>query len=234
MIFPPRTLIFLNRGRIDLSALQKIDGPTFRWGGYYEYDMNQAHTLETKLNVLSQFNPQVPLALRSAPYVFLANIDPDLQLKVIAQLERPKLLIADTMNFWIESKRDALHEVIKKVDYMVMNDGEIRQFMETPNIPLAARRLIELGCKGVIVKKGEHGALLFTKSSPFFRAVVPAGAAARPDRGGRQLWRRVYRLSGPHRRHQRGERPQSGDHRLGDGIVQYRGFQPRTAETAEA
>jgi sugar/nucleoside kinase (ribokinase family) len=171
--FPAAHLEFLRSRQIDLSALQQIDGPTFRWGGYYEYDMNQAHTLETKLNVLSRFDPQVPAALRSTPYVFLANVDPELQLKVIAQLERPKLLIADTMNFWIESKRDALHEVIKKVDYMVMNDGEIRQFMETPNIPLAARRLLELGCQGVIVKKGEHGALLFTQTTHFSAPSYP-------------------------------------------------------------
>jgi ribokinase len=171
--FPAQHVEFLRSRMIDLSALQKLDGPTFRWGGYYEYDMNQAHTLETKLNVLSQFDPKIPAALRSAPYVFLANVDPELQLKVIGQIDRPKLLVADTMNFWIESKREVLHEVIKKVDFMVMNDGEIRQFMETPNIPLAARRLIKLGCKGVIVKKGEHGALLFTDSAHFSAPSYP-------------------------------------------------------------
>jgi sugar/nucleoside kinase (ribokinase family) len=171
--FPPAHVDFLRSRGIDLSALQRLDGPTFRWGGYYEYDMNQAHTVETKLNVLSSFDPQVPDALRSTPYVFLANVDPDLQLKVIAQLKGTKLLVADTMNFWIESKRAALHEVIKKVDIMVMNDGEIRQFMETPNIPLAARRLLELGCKGVIVKKGEHGALMFTRQGSFSAPSYP-------------------------------------------------------------
>lgn len=171
--FPQEHLDFLKSRHIGTAALQKIDGPTFRWGGFYEYDMNQAHTLETKLNVLTKFDPVVPPALKDSQYVFLANIDPELQLKVIGQLKKPKLLVADTMNFWIDSKRAVLHEVIKKVDYMIMNDAELRQFMETPNIPLAARRLIELGCKGVIVKKGEHGALLFTDSVHFSAPSYP-------------------------------------------------------------
>lgn len=171
--FPSEHFEFLKSRKIDLSALHRIDGPTFRWGGYYEYDMNQAHTLETKLNILTQFDPVIPESMRDTPYVFLANVDPELQLKVITQIKRPKLLVADTMNFWIESKREVVHELIKKVDFMVMNDGEIRQFMETPNIPLAARRLIKLGCRGVIVKKGEHGALLFTDSSHFSAPSYP-------------------------------------------------------------
>ncbi|OGB90179.1 sugar kinase [candidate division WOR-1 bacterium RIFCSPHIGHO2_01_FULL_53_15] len=182
--FPPEHLKFLASRKIGTAALQKIDGPTFRWGGYYEYDMNQAHTLETKLNVLTQFDPQIPDSLKASPYVFLANIDPELQLKVIGQLKKPKLLVADTMNFWIESKRDVLHKLIKQVDYMVMNDGEIRQFMETPNIPLAARRLIELGCKGVIVKKGEHGALLFTGSTHFAAPSYPQELLCDPTGAG--------------------------------------------------
>jgi len=172
--FPQDHLDFLHSRKIGTAALQKINGPTFRWGGFYEYDMNQAHTLETKLNVLTRFDPEVPQDLRDTPYVFLANIDPALQLKVIGQLKKPKLLIADTMNFWIESKRAVLHEVIKQVDFMIMNDAEIRQFMETPNIPVAARRLLELGCRrGVIVKKGEHGALVFTRESHFSAPSFP-------------------------------------------------------------
>lgn len=171
--FPQTHLDFLRLRNIDLSALQKIDGPTFRWGGYYEYDMNQAHTLKTELNVLAQFDPVIPKSLQETPFVFLANLDPEIQLRVIEQLRSPKLLAADTMNFWIESKRSALHEVVKRVDFMLMNDSEIRQFMETPNIPLAAQRLIKLGCKAVIVKKGEHGALLFTSASHFSAPSYP-------------------------------------------------------------
>ncbi|MBI5078814.1 sugar kinase [Candidatus Saganbacteria bacterium] len=182
--FPPENLEFLKSRDIDLSALHRISGPTFRWSGYYEYDMNQAHTLETKLNILAKFDPEIPEALRDTPYVFLANLDPDLQLKVIGQMKKPKLLAADTMNFWIENKRAALHEVIKKVDFMLMNDAEIRQFMETPNLPLAARRLIKLGCRGVIVKKGEHGALLFTGDSHFSAPSYPQDMLRDPTGAG--------------------------------------------------
>jgi len=171
--FPEKHLEFLKSCKIDLSGLQRIEGLTFRWGGYYEYDMNQAHTLETRLNVLARFEPKIPENFKDASFVFLANLDPELQLKVIEQMKKPELLVADTMNYWIEGKRGALHEVVKKVDFMLMNDAEIRQFMETPNIPLAARRLIELGCKGVIIKKGEHGALLFTDNHHFSAPSYP-------------------------------------------------------------
>jgi len=182
--FPSEHLEFLKSRNINLSALQKLDGPTFRWSGYYEYDMNQAHTLDTKLNVLAQFDPKIPEAFRESPFVFLANLDPELQLKVISQLKKPKILAADTMNFWIESKREALHEVIKKVDFMLMNDSEIRQFMETPNLPLAAQRLLKLGCKGVIIKKGEHGALLFTDSTHFSAPSYPQAMLRDPTGAG--------------------------------------------------
>jgi len=182
--FPPEHLDFLKARGIDLSALHRMEGPTFRWGGYYEYDMNQAHTLETKLNVLAQFDPKIPEALTASPYVFLANLDPELQLKIISQIKRPKMLAADTMNFWIESKRDVLHEVIKKVDFILMNDAEIRQFMETPNLPLAASRLLKLGCRGVIVKKGEHGALLFTQEEHFSAPSYPQEMLCDPTGAG--------------------------------------------------
>jgi len=182
--FPPEHIEFLRSRAIDISALHKIDAPTFRWGGYYEYDMNQAHTLDTQLNALAKFDPKIPDSLKETPYLFLANLDPELQLKVISQMKRPRFLAADTMNFWIESKRDALHEVIKKVDFMLMNDSEIRQFMETPNIPLAAQRLIKLGCKGVIVKKGEHGALLFTKEEHFSAPSYPQDVLKDPTGAG--------------------------------------------------
>ncbi|MFA5034895.1 MAG: PfkB family carbohydrate kinase [Candidatus Margulisiibacteriota bacterium] len=171
--FPKEHLTFLQSRDINCNALHKIDGPTFRWHGYYEYDMNQAHTVDTQLNILTKFDPVIPAGLRDTPYVFLANLDPELQLKVIAQLKKPKMIVADTMNFWIDSKREVLHKLIKQVDLMVMNDGEIRQFMETPNIPLAARRLLDLGCKGVIVKKGEHGALYFSKEGHFAAPSYP-------------------------------------------------------------
>jgi len=165
--FPKTHEDFLKSRKIDLKGLQRTKGKTFRWSGYYEYDMNQAHTRDTKLNVLSGFDPKLDNTLKDMPYVFLANLDPEIQLKVISQLKSPKLIAADTMDFWIKSKREVLHEVIRKVDFILMNEGEAREFMETPNIPLAAERLLELGAKAVIIKQGEHGALYFTKEAHF-------------------------------------------------------------------
>ena len=171
--FPKEHRDFLLSRNLDLSGLKVETGETFRWSGYYEYDMNQAHTRDTKLNVYNHFQPQLPDNLKKAEYVFLANLDPELQLKVLDQLEKPKLVAMDTMDFWIKSKRAALHEVIKRVDIVLMNDGEVRQFMETPNIPTAAARLLKLGAKAVIIKKGEHGALLFSDGEHFSAPSYP-------------------------------------------------------------
>ena len=182
--FPAEHLEFLKSRDIDQSALHRMDGLTFRWGGYYEYDMNQAHTTETSLNILASFDPVVPAGLKNCPYVFLANLDPELQLKVISQLKGTRLLAADTMNFWIENKREALHEVIKKIDLLFINDAEIRQFMETPNLPLAAERLLKLGCGCVIIKKGEHGALLFTNRDHFSAPSYPQQVLRDPTGAG--------------------------------------------------
>ncbi|MDO8526340.1 MAG: PfkB family carbohydrate kinase, partial [Deltaproteobacteria bacterium] len=134
---------FLKDRGVDLSGLQvDTDGKTFHWKGRYGFDLNEAETLETHLNVFAQFKPILPQNFRNAPYVFLANIDPELQFNVLEQVQNPKLVAMDTMNYWIESKREVLHEVIKKVDIVLMNDGEARQFMETPNLPIAAARLL--------------------------------------------------------------------------------------------
>ena len=165
--FPKEHEEFLESRKINLAGLEKTKGETFKWSGYYEYDMNQAHTRDTKLNVLSDFDPKIDSNFKDIPFVFLANLDPEIQLKVISQLNSPKFIAADTMDFWIKSKREALHEVIKKVDFILMNEGEVREFMETPNIPLAARRLLKLGAKAVVIKQGEHGALYFTQETHF-------------------------------------------------------------------
>ncbi len=171
--FPNEHLDFLRSKGIDVSGIQILPGETFRWSGYYEYDMNQAHTRDTRLNVYTLFDPVVPEKLKGAEYVFLANLDPELQLKVLDQLEKPKLVAMDTMDYWIKNKREALHAVIKRVDVVLMNDGEVRQFMETPNIPIAASRLLKLGARSVIVKKGEHGALFFSDGNHFSAPSYP-------------------------------------------------------------
>lgn len=182
--FPKEYLEFLKSRKIDTSGIQILPGETFRWSGYYEYDMNQAHTRDTKLNVYTLFDPKIPEHLKKTEFVFLANLDPDLQLKVLDQLEKPKLVAMDTMDFWINNKREALHEVIKRVDLVLMNDGEARQFTETPNIPIAAKRLLKLGAKTVIIKKGEHGALLFSKDEHFSAPSYPQDMLRDPTGAG--------------------------------------------------
>jgi sugar/nucleoside kinase (ribokinase family) len=182
--FPTSHLDLLKRRGIDISGIKVLPGETFRWSGYYEYDMNQAHTRDTKLNVYSTFKPEIPEQLRNAEFVFLANLDPELQLKVLDQLTGPKVVAMDTMDFWIQSKRPALHEVIKRVNFVLMNDGEARQLMETPNIPMAASRLLKLGAKAVIIKKGEHGALLFTANSHFAAPSYPQDLLRDPTGAG--------------------------------------------------
>lgn len=182
--FPQEHIDFLAEKNIDTAGLQRTKGETFRWQGYYEYDMNQAHTLATHLNVLADFKPYLPADYRESPYVFLANMSPRLQLEVINKLVRPKLVVADTMNFWIQNEREALHEVVRKVDCMLMNEGEARMFMETPSLPVAAKRLLEHGAKSVIIKKGEHGALLFSQNNFFAAPSYPQEQLTDPTGAG--------------------------------------------------
>lgn len=160
----PRKYIDILRGRnIETQGLQIKKGKTFRWEGYYDDGLNQAHTLSTQLNVFSEFQPELPPSYKNSSFVFLANIDPELQLHVLSQIRRPKFVLADTMNYWIEKKKEALLEVVKKVDVFLVNDAEACQLMEEKNLTKAARKILELGARYVLVKKGEHGALLFWK-----------------------------------------------------------------------
>lgn len=165
--FPQEHLAFFRDRAIDTTGLQCCPGETFRWSGYYEYDMNQAHTLATHLNVFESFQPTIPDEYRKTPYVFLANIDPELQLSVLDQVESPKFVMADTMNFWINGKRDAVLDVFSRVDAITINDAEARQLCDTTSLVLAGRKLLSMGPRMVIIKKGEHGALLFTNSDYF-------------------------------------------------------------------
>ena len=126
--FPRAHLDLLRRKKIDLTGLQTVDGDTFRWSGYYENDLNEAKTLDTRLNVFERFSPDLPESHRAADAVFLANIDPDLQLRVLRQVRRPKIVAADTMNLWIATKPDRLKALCKEIDILILNDGEARQF----------------------------------------------------------------------------------------------------------
>ncbi|MBI3036173.1 sugar kinase [Candidatus Woesearchaeota archaeon] len=172
--FPKQHLQLLQQRGIDTGGV-KVDknGRTFRWEGYYEYDMNEAKTVKTELGVFANFKPQLPPSYKDAEYAFLANIDPVLQLEVLQQVRKPKLVLLDTMNYWINNRKRQLLEVVKKVDVLLLNDSEARQLFETPNLVKAAGAALKLGPRFVIIKKGEHGALLFSDGNHFSAPSYP-------------------------------------------------------------
>ena len=182
--FPKKYLDFLRTMGIGTEGIEVQKGDTFRWSGFYEYDMNQAHTLDTKLNVLATFDPKLPDAYRQSKYLFLANTDPEVQMKVYKQMKKPRFVMMDTMNFWIDNKKDALTKMIKKVDALVLNDAEARQYWDTPNLVHAAHSFLELGPTAVIVKKGEHGALMFTDGACFSAPAFPLEKLVDPTGAG--------------------------------------------------
>lgn len=169
--FPADTLDLLGTRGIDLSGLQRIPGQTFRWVGEYDYDMNIARTLDTRLNVFETFRPTIPDHYRDARFVFLGNIDPVLQLDVLEQVRDPEFTAVDTMNFWIERKKDELTAVLRRVDAVLINEGEIREYTGRRNVLEAAREVQALGPRYVAVKRGEYGAVLFIDDDIF---LVPA------------------------------------------------------------
>lgn len=169
--FPKQYLkMFRSRG-IGTEGLVAADGKTFRWKGRYDYDLNTAHTIYTRLNVFQNFKPEVPPDLRNSPFIFLANIDPDLQYNVLRQVTRPRLVACDSMNYWIESKKKSLERILDKIDILLLNDAEARQFTGESNLMKAARAIIARGVKTLIIKKGEHGVIYFSKRSHF---IAPA------------------------------------------------------------
>ncbi|MBI5643722.1 MAG: sugar kinase [Deltaproteobacteria bacterium] len=171
--FPDIHVAQLKEKGIDLAGLKKVPGKTFRWKGRYDYDLNQAHTLETHLNVFSSFNPEIPESYKDSPFVFLANIDPELQMKVLEQVKRPRLVACDTMNFWIEGKPDALKKLLKNVDLFVINEGEAREFSGQASLVKAAKYILNGGPKTLIIKRGEYGALMFNGKSMFSAPAYP-------------------------------------------------------------
>jgi sugar/nucleoside kinase (ribokinase family) len=182
--YPVDRLRALEERGVDLAGLQRDDGASFRWRGRYRHDLNTAETLETHLGVFSNFRPRIPEQFRRAPYVFLANIDPRLQLDVLSQVERPKLVACDTMNFWIESRRPELLELLGRVDLITLNDAEARQLTEKSNLVQAARWIMGRGPSHVIIKKGEHGAFMFTRDSIFFAPAYPLESVFDPTGAG--------------------------------------------------
>lgn len=170
--FPKRYMTLFKNKNIGVEGLTTTKGgKTFRWSGRYDYDLNTAHTLATHLNVFKDFNPQVPKNLRNSDIVFLANIDPALQYHVLQQVKKPRLVACDSMNFWIENKRKDLERLLEKIDILLLNDAEARQFSGETNLMKAAQLIVSYGPKAVIVKRGEYGVLYFSGSSHF---VAPA------------------------------------------------------------
>ncbi|HEV8638773.1 MAG TPA: PfkB family carbohydrate kinase [Chloroflexota bacterium] len=181
----PRPYVDLLVGRgVDVTGLASEEGQTFRWSGRYDFDLNTAHTLDTQLNVFAGFSPHLPESYRRAEYLFLGNIDPDLQLDVLKQIRRPKFAALDTMNFWISGKRDALTEVIRQVDAVLINEAEARQYANTYNLLKASRDIRALGPQVVVVKKGEYGCVLFAEDSYFVTPAYPLEAVKDPTGAG--------------------------------------------------
>ncbi|MXY45645.1 MAG: sugar kinase [Chloroflexi bacterium] len=174
---------------VDVSGLRRVTGSTFRWAGeYYGADLNARDTLDTQLNVFADFSPNISAEQRQCPYLFLANIDPELQFDVLQQMEqRPQLVALDSMNFWIDSKRDALDKIVSSADVLFMDEGETRDYAQEGNLVLAARRIMAMGPGVVVVKRGAHGVLVFNRADmdddmfsvpayPLDHVVDPTGA----------------------------------------------------------
>lgn len=156
---------------IDWSGVEQAAGESFRWKGKYSYDLQSRETLETRLGVFADFHPRLPEAARAAEFIFLGNIDPTLQLSVLQQVAAPKLVVCDTMNYWINSRREELLGLLGRVDLLMVNDSEAREFSGDWNIHRAGRWLLERGPKRVVIKQGEYGALLIEEDQTF---AVPA------------------------------------------------------------
>ncbi|MEK7828814.1 MAG: PfkB family carbohydrate kinase, partial [Deltaproteobacteria bacterium] len=182
--FPDEHIDFLKNKGVDVNGLKRVPGKTFRWQGSYDYDLNEAHTLATHLNVFEKFKPEIPSAYQDTPYVFLANIDPAIQLDVLLQVEKPKFVACDTMNFWIEGKPQDLKRLLSKVDLFVLNEGEAREFAGEPNLVKAAKQIQSYGPKTLIIKRGEYGALMFNGNSVFSAPAYPLESIFDPTGAG--------------------------------------------------
>lgn len=171
--FPEEHMVLLRSRGCDCDGLRRMEGRTFRWVGSYDENMNVAHTLDTQLNVFESFSPKLPPAYRHARTLFLGNIHPELQMEVLSQTESPDLIALDTMNFWIDRTRESLTEAIGKVDVVLVNEDEARQFAGVYRISDAARYIRELGPHTVVIKRGEYGAAMYTDNTYFALPAFP-------------------------------------------------------------
>jgi len=182
--FPKEHLEFLRSRGINLEGLEQRPGKTFRWRGEYSYQLNEAQTLETHLNVLETFRPKIPASYTTPSALFLGNIDPELQLDVLNQVKRPSIVACDTMNFWIDGKREALWKVLEHIDILVINDGEARALGDDANLVKVAKRILSRGPKTLIIKRGEYGVLMFHHQGIFGAPAYPLEAVKDPTGAG--------------------------------------------------
>jgi sugar/nucleoside kinase (ribokinase family) len=182
--FPEPTLAAMRARGIDTQGIEHAPGRTFRWAGRYDRDLVHRTTLDTQLNVFASFKPRIPDAYRRSPIVLLGNIHPALQIEVLDQVERPRLVVADTMNFWIEGEPALVRAMLKRIDVLVINDEEARQLSGHYNIRRAARAILELGPRRLIIKRGEHGALLFDDKGVFAAPGFPLEEVVDPTGAG--------------------------------------------------
>lgn len=182
--FPKEHLDYLAARKIDIRGVQVVPGKTFHWTGEYGKDLNEAVTLSTQLNVFEHFNPQLPESYRDAEYVFLGNIAPELQLSVLDQVRKPKLIALDSMNFWITGRRDSLMKVLPRIDLLTINEGEAKMLAEESNVVCAAEKILKMGPKALVVKRGEYGAFLFFGGEIFSAPAVPIRKVIDPTGAG--------------------------------------------------
>jgi sugar/nucleoside kinase (ribokinase family) len=182
--YPYHELERLASRGIDWSGVERVEGESFRWKGKYSYDLQSRETLETRLGVFADFQPKLPAAFRSARFLFLGNIDPELQIRVLDQAERPRLVCADTMNYWINSRRPELLKLLPRVDVLMVNDSEVRQLAGESNVMKAAHAAQRMGAKSVVIKRGEYGAMLVTAEHRFFAPAFPLTDVVDPTGAG--------------------------------------------------
>ncbi len=182
--FPAEHLQLLQKKNIDVSGVRIEAGNTFHWSGKYGYDLNEATTLRTDLNVFEHFEPELPENYRKSEFVFLGNIAPALQMKVLSQVEKPKFIAIDTMNFWIEGCRDTLIEAISRCHCLIINEAEIRQLTQTRNIVQAAQTVRGWGPQITVIKRGEYGAILFDHGDVFSMPALPLAEVKDPTGAG--------------------------------------------------
>lgn len=171
--FGPEQLAAFEGRDIDTLGLERASGKTFHWSGKYSYDLNSRDTICTELNAFETFKPKIPASYRNSEHVFLGNIDPLLQREVLDQVDKPQVVACDTMNFWISGKPAELRETLKRVDILLINDAEARELSGEWNIVKAARAIRAMGPKTVVIKKGEHGVLMFSKEDSFAAPAYP-------------------------------------------------------------